>query len=109
MHAAHPLRVTLSQVIIDGHHMAALALKRIEVSGKHTGQGLTLTGLHLGDVAEVQRSAAHNLDRVMLLPQHTPGCFTSRGECLKQQIVDSFTALEALFELVRLSGKFGVT
>ena len=62
VHAAHPLAVAFGQVVVDGDDVHALAAERVEVGGQHRGQGLALTGLHLGDVAEVQRRATHHLD-----------------------------------------------
>ena len=62
VHAAHPLGVAFGQVVVDGDDVHALAGQRVEVRRQHAGQGLALTGLHLGDVAEVQRRAAHHLN-----------------------------------------------
>ena len=53
VNTAHPLRVTFSQIVIHRHDVRAFALQGIEVCGKHTGQGLTFTGFHLGDGTEV--------------------------------------------------------
>ena len=51
--AAHPLRVALGQVVVDGDHVDALVGDRIEIRRQSAGQRLALAGLHLGDVAEV--------------------------------------------------------
>ena len=61
MHLAHPLGVAAGQVVVDRDDVHALAGQRVEVGRQHAGEGLALTGLHLGDVAEVQRRAAHDL------------------------------------------------
>ena len=64
------------------------------------GQGLALTGLHLGDVAEVQRRAAHHLDVVRPLAEHPLGRLADRGERLRQQVVERLAVGEPLLELL---------
>ena len=54
VHTAHHLGVTLSQVIVDRNDVNALTFKCVEVSRQQRGQRLTLTGTHLGNVAEVE-------------------------------------------------------
>ena len=88
MHAAHPLAVAFGQVVVDRDDVHALAGQRVEVGGQHTGQGLALTGLHLGDVAEVQRRAAHHLDVERPLVEHAPGRLAGHRERLGQQVVE---------------------
>ena len=88
VHAAHPLAVALGQVVVDGDDVHAVAGQRVEVGGQHTGQGLALTGLHLGDVAEVQRRATHHLDVERALIEHPPGGLPGDGECLGQEVVE---------------------
>ena len=68
MHTTHHLGVALGQVVIDRDNVYALALQSVEVSGQQGGQGLTLTGTHLCNIAKVQGGAAHDLHGVVLLP-----------------------------------------
>ena len=82
--------------------------QRVEVGGQHTGQGLALTGLHLGDVAEVQRGAAHHLHVERALVEHPPGGFAGHRERLGQQVVEVLAVGEALLELVGLGPQLGV-
>ena len=49
----HPASVTLCQVVVDGHDVHTLTLERIEVRCQGGHQGLTFTGLELGNVAFV--------------------------------------------------------
>ena len=65
-----------------------LPAKRVQVGGQDAGQGLALTGLHLGDVAEVQRGAAHHLDVERPLVEHPPRRLAGHGERLGQQVVE---------------------
>ncbi len=109
VHAAHLLGVAFGQVVVDGDDVHALALERVEVGGgEHGGQGLALTGLHLGDVAEVQRRAAHHLNVEVALVEHSPGRLAGDGERLGHQVVEILAAGEAVLELVGLAAKFGV-
>ena len=66
--AAHPLGVAPGQVVVDGDEVHALAGEPVEVGGQGRHEGLALAGLHLGDPAEVQRRAAHQLDVEVALP-----------------------------------------
>ena len=99
VHATHPLAVAFGQVVVHGHDVHAVAAQRVEVGGKDTGQGLALTGLHLGDVAEVQRCATHHLNVERALVKDAPRCLASDGERLWQQIVEALTFGVPLLEL----------
>ena len=61
VHAAHLLGLELGEVVVDRDHVHALAGERVEVGGQHGDERLALTGLHLGDVAEVEGRRAHDL------------------------------------------------
>ena len=100
--AAHLLAVAFGQIVVDGDQVHTLARQRVEVCGQHAGQGLALTGLHLGHIAEVQRRATHQLDGERLLPQHPPGGLTGHRERLGQQVVEVFTAGNPFAEFVGL-------
>ena len=100
VHAAHPLGVTFGEVVVDGHHVHAVAGQRIEIGGQHTGEGLALTGLHLGDVAEMQGGAAHDLNVEVFLREHPPGGLPGDRERLRQEIIERLATGVALLELV---------
>ncbi len=108
MYASHPLRVTFGQVVVDGDDVHALAGQRVEVGRQDRGQRLALTGLHLGDVAEVQCGAAHHLDVEVPLVKHPPGGLTGYRERLGQQVVELFAVGGPLLELIGLGPQFGV-
>ena len=90
VHPAHPLAVPLGQVVVGGDHVHALALERVEVGRQGRNQGLALAGLHLGDVAEVQRGAAHQLDVEVPLAERALGRLPHHGERLDEQVVGGF-------------------
>ena len=99
VHPAHPLGVTLGQVVVDRDHVHALAGQRVEVGGQGGYQGLALTGAHLRDVPAVQRGTAHDLDVEMPLAQGPLGRLTDGGEGLWQQVVERLAVGQALAEL----------
>src|SRR4051812_10720026 len=84
---AHVLGVALGQVVVDRDDVHALAGQRVEVGRERRDKGLALTGLHLGDVAEVQRGTAHELDVEVPLTQGPLRRLADGGEGLGQQIV----------------------
>ena len=108
MHPAHPLGVALGQVVVDGDHVHAVAGERVEVGRQHAGEGLALTGLHLGDVAQVQRRAAHELHPEVPLPQRARGGLADDGERLRQQRVERLAVGVPLLELVGLGPQLRV-
>ena len=108
VHAAHPLAVALGQVVVDGDDVHAVAGQRIEVRGKHAGQGLALTGLHLRDVAEVQRRAAHDLHVERPLVQDPPRRLAGDRERLRHDVVERLTTGDALLELLGLGAQLVV-
>lgn len=89
------------EVVVDGDDVHALAGQRVEVGRERGDQGLALTGLHLGDVAEVERGAAHELHVEVALAQHPLGRLADGRERLGHQVVEGLALLQALLELGR--------
>ena len=108
VHPAHPLGVALGQVVVDRDDVHAVAGQRVEVGRQHAGEGLALTGLHLGDVAQVQRGAAHDLHAEVPLAERAGGRLADDGERLGQQLVEGLAVGVALLELVGLGLQLGV-
>ena len=106
--AAHVLRVALGQVVVDRDQVHAVAGDRVEVGGEHRGEGLALTGLHLRDVAQVQRRAAHELHREVALADRAHRRLAGHGERLGQQLVQGLAVGVAGPELVGLRPQLGV-
>ena len=92
----HPLGVAPGEVIVDRHHVDALARERVEVDGKRRHQRLPLAGLHLGDHAAVQHHAAHELDVVVALPERALGRLAHGREGVVEEIVERLAAGQAL-------------
>ncbi len=98
--AAHPLGVVLRQVVVDGHDVDAAPGQRIEVRRQRGDERLALTGLHLGDVAEVERRATHELDVEVPLAEDTLGRLAHRSEGLGHEVVEALAVGDPLLELV---------
>ena len=108
MHPAHPLGVTAGEVVVGGDHVHAVTRQRIEVDRQRRDQRLALAGTHLGDVAQVQGGAAHDLDVEVPLSERAAGSFADRGERLRQQVVEALAGRVTLLELIRLRPQLGV-
>ena len=108
VHPAHPVGVARGQVVVDGDDVHAVAGQRVEVRRQRRDQGLALTGLHLGDVAEVQRRAAHELHLVVELAQGAARRLADDGERLGQQVVEGLAVGVALLERVGQRAQLGV-
>src|SRR5450755_3967939 len=108
VHPAHPLGVALGQVVVDRDDVHAVAGQRVQVGRQHGGQGLALTGPHLGDVAQVHRGAAHELDVEVALAQRALGSLADGGERLRHQLVQRLAVGAALPELVGHAAQLGV-
>ena len=100
--AAHPLGVALGEVVVDRDDVDALAGQRVEVGRERPDEGLALTGLHLRDVAEVQRRAAHELDVVVPLAEGAASCLADDRERLRQEVVEGLAVGVPRLELVGL-------
>ena len=102
MHPAHPLGVTRGEIVVDRHHVHPAPLEPVQVRGQGRDEGLAFAGLHLGDPAEVQGHAAHELDVEVALPEDPPGRLAHDGVGLDQQVVEGLALVQALAELDRL-------
>ena len=108
MHAAHPVGVAAGQVVVGRDDVHAVAGERVEVGRQRRDQRLALTGLHLGDVAEVHRGAAHELHLVVELAQRAARRLAHDGERLGQQVVERLAVAVALLERVGQRAQLGV-
>ena len=66
---SHPLRVTLSQIVVDGDHVHTVAGQGIEEYGQGTHKGLTLTSGHLSDLTLMESDTTEELHVVV---NHVP-------------------------------------
>ena len=108
VYLAHPLTVSLGEVVVDGDNVYALAGQCVQISGKGSHKGLAFTGLHLCDTALMQDDTADDLYTVMTHTEYAPCCFTAGGKCLRQKLVERFAVLVALLEFVCLGAQLVV-
>ena len=85
---AHPLRVALSEVVVDGDDVHARAGERVEIDRQRGDQRLALAGLHLGDLALVQHHAADELHVEVALAERALGRLAHGCEGGNEQIVE---------------------
>ena len=103
--ARHPLRVAVGKVVVDRHHVRAVAGKRIEVHGQGRRKRLALAGSHLGNLAKMQRNAADQLHVEVPHLHHALGAFPHYGKGLGQQRIEMLAACNAGLELVCFGAK----
>jgi hypothetical protein len=108
VNATHGLGIALGEVIVNGDDVNAFTGKSIEIGREGRDQGLTLTGLHLRDIAEVKRRAAHELDMEVALTKGAARCFANGGEGLGQEVVKRFAVGIALVVFIGQSAQFTV-
>ena len=104
----HPLRVAIGQVVVDGDHVHALALKCVQVHRQRGRERLALAGAHLGDLALVQRHAAHQLHVEVAHLHDALGGFAHHGKRLGQQLVQRLAGSQAVTKLLGLATQFVV-
>ena len=105
MHLSHPFRITVSQIIIDCYNMDTAPGQGVQISRKCGHQGLSFTGLHLGDTSLMQDNPADKLHTVMLHIQNTLCRLPDRGKCLRQKIIQRFSFSQTFFELSGLASQ----
>ena len=99
MDATHPFGVEPGEIVIDGDEMHALAAETVEVAGQGRDEGLALPRLHLGDPAEMEGRAAHQLHVEVALADDPGGGLAYDGKGLDEQVVELGSVLEALAEV----------
>ena len=87
------------QVVVDRDDVHAAAGDAVEVGGQGRHERLAFAGLHLGDPAEVQRGAAHELHVEVALADRALGRLAGDGERLDQEVVEVLAVVETLTEL----------
>ena len=60
---AHPAGVAGSEIVVDGDNVDALALECVEIHRKRRHQRLAFTGLHLGNLAAMERDRRRSSGR----------------------------------------------
>ena len=95
MYFAHPLSITLCQIVIDCNDVHALAFQGIQICRQCGYQCLTFTCLHLSNTSLMQDNTTDQLYPVMLHTQYTLGSFTYSGKSLRQKIIQCGSLFQA--------------
>ena len=102
---AHPDRVAIGEVVVDRHHVHALAAQGIEVDRHGGGQGLAFAGSHFRNLAMVQGHAAEQLHIEMAHLHDALGALAHDGERFRQQGVQRLALRNPVLELLRLAAQ----
>ena len=95
------------EVVVDRDEVHAPARERVEVRRQRGDERLALAGLHLGDPAEVQRGAAHELHVEVALAEHPAAGLAHGRERLGEEVVEQ-VGDELLAVLGVLAGRPGL-
>ena len=87
VYPAHPLGVSLGQVVVDSHDMNTFAIQSIQIDWESSNQSFPLASLHFGDLAFVQYDASNQLDVEMPHVQAALRCFSYHCKSLVKYIV----------------------
>ena len=99
VHGPGPLGVALREVVVHGHEVDAAPGEAVQVQRLHGDERLALAGLHLGDVALVERDPAHQL-HVEETHADRPLERLANGRVrLEDQVLEGLPVLEPLLEL----------
>ena len=100
---AVPLRIALGEVVVDRDEVhVRRPSSALRYSGRLGDERLSLTRLHLGDVALVEHDAAHQLNVEEPLTRLALARLAHRRERLVEDVVERFAVCEPLPELGRL-------
>ena len=96
---AHPLGITLCQIVVDCDDMDAATFKGIEVCGHGRDQRLTFTGTHFGNAALVQDNTADQLHAERLHIERAAGTLADSRIGLDKKVIQGLAVLESFSEL----------
>ena len=99
VNTTHEFGLIACQIVVDGDDVHALTIERVQVCRQSRHKGLAFTGLHFGDVAPVQRRAAHELHVEVTQAQRALGGLAHGGEGFRHQLVEGLAIVETLLEL----------
>ncbi len=106
--AAHEIALVLREVVVGRHDVHTTTGQGVQVRRCGGDEGLALAGLHLRDVAQVQRGPTHDLDVEVSEPEGAPRRLPHGGEGLGEQLVQRGTVGQPRTEPVGLGAELGV-
>ena len=106
MNLAHPLSITLCQVIIYGNDMNTFPFQRIQICRQCRYQRLTFTGTHLCNTALMQDHTTDQLYTEMAQPDGSLGSLSYNGISLRKNIIQRLALCQSFLELIRFPTEF---
>ena len=95
----HPAGARLGEIVVRRDQVRALAGKRVQIERRGGDQRLAFTGLHLRDMALVERHRAHQLLVEVALAERPARRLANGGERLREDVVELLFLRQALAEL----------
>ena len=86
---SHPLRVTLSQVVVHGNDVNTIACEGVQEDRSSTYKGFTLTGSHLGNLTLMENNTTKEL---YIIVDHFPLHIITTGSPVV--VIDSLVAID---------------
>ena len=102
-------RITVGQIIIDGHNMHATARQTHQIRRKSCHKGLTLASLHLSNMPLIKGNTAQNLNVIRIQSDRAISCFPDRCKRLRQQLIQRPMSLIFQPQLLCLPGQLFIT
>ena len=93
----HPNGVSSGKIIVNGHHMNALAGNSVEIRRQSSNQSLAFASPHLGDFTLMQNNPAQKLNIKMPLAECSLGRFPLRPQTLPAEYRPKFVRFQACF------------
>ena len=95
---AHPFGITPGQIVVDRNDVHAFARQSVQIGRQGGGQGLTLTGFHLCDLALVEHDPADELSIKRPHLQRAHRGFPDGCKGLRKNVVKGFSLINSLLE-----------
>ncbi|MBA7700892.1 hypothetical protein ES703_109617 [subsurface metagenome] len=94
----HPIRVTPGQVVINRNQVTAPTGEGVQIEGKGSHQGFTLTSFHLSNSALIENDTPHQLHIKVALPYSPLGRFTNGGKGFREKFIESLIKRAAILK-----------
>ena len=100
---SHFLCLSLSEVVVNGNNVNALAGKCVKVRCNAGNESFTFTCSHFGDSSLMKNDSADELNGIGLLFKDTPCSLADCCESLRKDSVKGFALFESVLEFKGLS------
>ena len=100
---SHPLRVTLSQIVVHCYHMNTITCKCIQEHREGSHKGLTFTSDHLGNLTLMENDTSKQL---YIVVYHLP--FQVITSCCPVVMIYGLVSIDGDKVLFRISGQFSI-